>query len=182
MTRLIILDLQTEATDTIFNFFFQKEERKTEGGSISKISITSKTIGDYLLIPPFRGYDCTTAGYMGGASIPPRDVPGLEQWPNLWRQEMMDYYIKKGVPLVGFGHSALLIWERLGGRIGYNDQEGLFAMENKKLALFENNSFKTNTHLGYFGSLIDGLAAFESHLAGHRPDSDDDVVKVKVPV
>lgn len=181
--RILILDLQDSDTEAMFNFFLYKEERRL-GGTVQKLSITSKTIGDFLLIPPFDGYDCTTAGYMGGKMIPPKEVPGLPQWVNLWVQDTMDYYVKKGVPMIGFGYSALLIYERLlGGKIAYDENANtLFAMENKKLALFENNAFFTDSHLGFFGPLYEGLTQFESYLAGHRPDRDEEIEYVRVPV
>jgi len=181
--RILLLDLCLPARDEIVKFFLEK------GDDIDVITISpnSKNIGDYLLLPDTGGYNCISQAFYPHFPVPPIEIPGQRQWMSHWENHMLEYYVNKNVRMVGFGTSAITIWDKVlstkdnKGKVTVKDGR-LVPIENKGLALMdkETYNFRTDQHFGYpIVPLSVALDDFYAHLSGFSPlqssDGDEDV-------
>lgn len=107
---------------------------------------------DVLILLDTGGINCTTKGFYPHLKIPP-NIKGQDQWYEAFRIYCLDWYIKKKIPIVGIGTSALLLYsEALNGKIHYQEGELVPEKDHDK-ALFESGSGYNFTTPYYVGLL-----------------------------
>lgn len=187
--RILLLDLCLPARDEIVKFFLEKGDDI----EIVTISVNSKNTGDFLILPDTGGYNCVSQAFYPSFPVPPIEIPGQHQWMAHWENVLLDYYVKKGIRMVGFGTGAITIWDKVlsernnMGKVTVTKDGRLVPIENKGLALTdkENHNFRTDKHFGYpIMPLPEALDDFYAHLSGLPPlqssgDSDLEPVPVK---
>lgn len=177
--RILILDIGNRSTAEIYSHLFPR----LSAGTLQKVSVNEQTIGDYLLIPDSYGLNTNTKAFIPHFRVPPK-YRGQDAWLEFWRLETSEYYKNSGIKTIGFGDSAFLVYDTmLGGKLNIDTEGEIQLIEDKSIALVDDNNFTSSLHKGYAsGSIYEHLDAFLSHLAGHRnkPDEGDELVTVNV--
>jgi len=121
----------------------------TEGDNAYSINPTIKNRVDALILLDTGGYNCTTAAFYPHLRVPP-PVKGQDQWYEAFRLYSLEWYIKKRIPIIGIGTSGLMLWEALGGKIEWFDNQLVPAKDHNK-AVFSKSSSWDFSHDVFFG-------------------------------
>lgn len=78
---------------------------------IRLVTCDELSIYDLLVIPDCNGYDLTSEAFFPHHSIP-MDYVGPNQFVSRFGIYSLPYYIRKGIKILGFGHSAFLLWDK----------------------------------------------------------------------
>jgi hypothetical protein len=113
---------------TLANPRFAQEELRIktlflmEGDACYSIGPNKRLHVDVLIIPDSEGLNCTTSAFYPHHKVPAH-YPGQDQWAELFRLMSADWYVKKRIPIVGIGTGALLLYDILGGKIQFVNNE-----------------------------------------------------------
>lgn len=92
-----------------------------------------KTHGDLLVLLHTEGFNTLSSGafFPHFPVVPP--FKGADSWMDQFMSFTVGYYVNKGIPIVGIGHSALALWATvLGGKLDYKDEEIFPFIDNSK--------------------------------------------------
>lgn len=100
-----------------------------------------KTHGDLLVLLHTDGFNTLSTGafFPHFPVVPPFE--GADSWMDQFMSFTVGYYVNKGIPIVGIGHSALALWATvLGGKLDYKDGE-IFPFVDPSKADFAGGAF-----------------------------------------
>jgi len=155
---------------------FLQEEWKVEKLQPSTKLYSTNAI---ILVPDTAGLNCNVS-YVKSAFIP--TIPAQDAGVEYWRLNLMHYYVKKRIPILGIGTSACLIFGELCGNLIYGRDGLSFGAPRKDRVIDSGNDWFIGKNCAGMQTfqVDENLSMFAEALLPKAPDGDSAMVPVLV--